>query len=191
MATYYIDPTVAPGGIGTIGDPFDYWPTLVAGNTGNDIIESPLPGFCRHVRVRDQRAPHGNQIGFTLADEPVGHRRISNPADGNDRYLDFGFDGLGQMAEDPFRHVIRGMVKVTGSSVTGRYMEGIGARLCQKSGNLLCFLYFQSALDILITAQSAAYGEIVTHLLSNGFQYLNRKLCSALYIATIFIRSFV
>ncbi|MGV7235783.1 MAG: right-handed parallel beta-helix repeat-containing protein, partial [Nitrosomonadaceae bacterium] len=33
MATYYIDPTVAPGGIGTIGDPFDAWPTLVAGNT--------------------------------------------------------------------------------------------------------------------------------------------------------------
>ena len=119
------------------------WPTVLLLRTHDDgVVNLALLHTTTRNRFFDAHLDHVAHAHHLvrIADEPVGHCRVSNPTDGNNRYLDFGFDALGQMAEDPFCHVIGGMVKVTGNSVTGRYMEGIGVRLCQKSGNLLCFL---------------------------------------------------
>ena len=71
------------------------------------------------MRIRDQRTPHGNQIGFTLADELIRQVGISNPANSDHRDVDRGFNAFGKMAKDPFGHIIRRMVKVTGGGITG------------------------------------------------------------------------
>ncbi len=62
--------------------------SLVAGDAGVDLLEPALPRLVRPLRVGEERAPDGHEVGLAVADEPIAHFRRAQLPHGDHRNAD-------------------------------------------------------------------------------------------------------
>ena len=163
---------------------------LVAGNTGVDALGLAEARLAGKVRVGQQRAGHGHQVGLAGCQQRLGHRRIVDAVRGHHRNRHHGFDALHRVGPTGPRHVVRdgGHIRLMPANAG---VQNIGPGGFSAAGQFQRFVPRHATFDQIECRDAVDDGKVWPHGLAHRLDNLDGETDAAFKTATKLVSALV